>query len=49
MSIWYDIKNSEDVSLSEDGKSLQVCFDSDHNGNIWVDIPLELITPLLKL
>ena len=48
MSIWYDIKDSEDLSLSLDGKDLHVNFDGDHNGNIYVAIPLELIEPLLK-
>ncbi len=43
MSKWHDITDKDDVSISEDGKSLQICFDSDHNGNIWVEIPLELL------
>lgn len=46
MSMWYEIKDKDDVSLSEDGKSLQVNFDSNHNGNIWVEIPLEFIDRL---
>lgn len=49
MSIWYDIKDKEDVSLSDDGKSLQINFDSDHNGNIWVEVPLEFIDQLREL
>jgi hypothetical protein len=46
MSIWYEIKDKEDINLSDDGKSLQINFDSDHNGNIWVEVPLELIDQL---
>jgi len=43
MSKWHDITDQEDVSLSEDGTELQVCFDSDHDGNIWVAIPIEFV------
>lgn len=48
MSTWYEIKDKDDVSLSDDGKSLHVNFDGDQNGNIWVEIPLEFIAPLLN-
>jgi hypothetical protein len=48
MSIWYEIKDKEDVHLSDDGKELQINFDSDHNGNIWVSVPIELINNLIK-
>ena len=43
MSKWHDITDKDDVSISEDGNSLQICFDSDYDGNIWVEIPLELL------
>lgn len=49
MSLWYEITDEEDVSLSEDGKHLQVNYDSDKNGNLWVEIPLEFIERLMKL
>ncbi len=44
MNIWYNIKDKEDISLSDDGKELHVNFDSDFNGNKYVSIPLHLIT-----
>lgn len=48
MSLWYTIKDKEDVSLSLDGKSLDVCFSGDdHNGNIYVEIPIEYIKEAL--
>lgn len=48
MSIWYEITDNEDISLSDDGKCLQINFDSNHNGNIWVEVSLELIDQLRK-
>ena len=48
MSIWYDIKDKEDLSLSLDGKDLHVNFDGDDNGNIYVAIPLELIESVIN-
>ncbi|KKN63239.1 hypothetical protein LCGC14_0503570 [marine sediment metagenome] len=43
MSLWIEIKKQEDVELSEDGKTIEVCYGADHNGNNYIDIPIELI------
>ena len=43
MSKWHDITDKDDISISDDGKDLHVCFDGDYDGNIWVSIPLELL------
>lgn len=43
MSKWHEVFNEDDVSISEDGKTLEIKFDTDHNGNIWVEIPLAFI------
>ena len=42
MSEWYEIKNQEDIELSEDGESIEVLF-----GNQYVDIPIEFIIKVL--
>lgn len=48
MSTWHEPK-IEDMSLSDDGKELQVCFDSDYNGNIWISLKVEDIKKVLKV
>lgn len=48
MSLWYEIKDKEDCNISEDGKMLQVNFDGDYNGNIWIEVPVKFIKDLLS-
>ena len=43
MSTWYEIKDQEDVKVSEDGKTIEVMFSNDRFGNNYVDIPIEFI------
>ncbi len=43
MSVWHEIKNQSDVELSDDGKTIEVCYGHDHNGNLYVDIPVEFV------
>lgn len=47
MSIRYQILESEDIELSEDGKEIEVLFKSDRNGNNYVDIPVDFVKGLL--
>ena len=47
MSEWYEIKNQEDIELSEDGESIEVLFNSNKFGNQYVDIPIEFIIKVL--
>ncbi len=47
MSEWFEIKDPEDVELSDDGKAVQVMFDTDNNGNRYVEIPVEMLVKLL--
>lgn len=48
MSLWKQIKNQEDVELSEDGKTIEVLYEFDHNGNNYIEIPVEFIKNVLK-
>ena len=49
MSIWYDIKKTDEVNVSEDGKTLDILFDSkDYNGATYVQVPLERVKEVLK-
>jgi hypothetical protein len=43
MSIWYKVEDREDVNLSADGKTIDVNFSGDDNGNIYVEIPIEFL------
>lgn len=47
MSIWYKVKEQEDVELSVDGKTLDVCFLEDHNGGNYVEIPIEFVKKVM--
>jgi len=53
MSNWKEIKDIEDVEISQDRKSLEVFIGKDENGNNYVEIPVSLImqkiTELTKL
>jgi len=42
MSEWYK-PEKEDVSLSDDGTTLDVCITANDNGNIWAEIPVEYL------
>lgn len=48
MSKWYDVTDKEDISLSEDGTEIHICFDDDYMGAIYVSVPTEMIKNLLK-
>jgi len=41
------IKKQEDVELSEDGKTLEVLYEFDYNGNNYIDIPIEFVQQAL--
>ena len=43
MSKWHEVIDNDNVGISEDGEKLQVKFDTDHDGNVWVEIPLNFI------
>jgi len=47
MSLWYEIKNKDDVELSEDGTEVDVLFNSDGFGNQYISIPVEFLVELL--
>lgn len=48
MSIWYEIKDIEDVEISNDGKTLEVLYHTDNQGNWYVDIPIEFVKQRLE-
>ena len=48
MSIWYDIKDKEDLDFSLDGKDLHINFGVDQNGSHYVSISLEMIKEKIK-
>ena len=48
MSIWKQV-DEEDVELSEDGKTIDICIGADQFGNNYLEVPVELILKLLKV
>ena len=49
MSIWYEIKNPEDIEISEDGKTVEILIGTDYSGNIYVEIPVKILRQKLGL
>lgn len=43
MSIWHQVKEIDDIEVSEDKKTLDILFRGDNNGNEYIEIPLEFI------
>lgn len=48
MSIRHEIKDFDDLDISDDGTEIEVLFSHNHNGNQYVDIPIEMIVELLE-
>jgi len=48
MSIRYEIKDFDDLDISDDGTEMEVLFNHTHNGNNYVDIPIEMVLDLLR-
>jgi hypothetical protein len=44
MSRWYEAKK-EDIVLDEDGKTLDIYIFTDDSGNVYLEIPLEVLRP----
>jgi hypothetical protein len=47
MSKWYKVEDAEDVEISEDGKTVEVMFNTDYAGNCYVEIPVEMLNKQL--
>ena len=47
MSTWYEPKK-EEMDITEDGKELHVCFDSDYSGAIWISLKVADVKKLFK-
>ena len=48
MSVWYEIKDIEDIDMSRDGKEMEINFDSNEWGNVYVTIPIKLILEIIE-
>ena len=47
MSEWYEVKDADDIEISEDGKFVDILFDTNDFGNCYVIVPVEMIVKLL--
>jgi hypothetical protein len=43
MSTWIKIEDSEDVEIDEELETIDVLYLTDHNGNNYIEIPIEYI------
>ena len=48
MSKWFEITDKEELSMSDDGTEIHICFDDDYSGAIYVSVPTEMIKELLE-
>ena len=47
MSEWFEVKDPQKVDLSDDGKFVHILFQTNRNGNRYVEVPVELLVKLL--
>ena len=47
MSEWYEVKDPDDVDLSDDKKFVHILFDTDYFGSRYVEVPVEILVKLL--
>lgn len=45
MSIWHTVDSKEDIAI--DGDKINILYDSDYNGNMYVEIPLEIMRQII--
>jgi len=48
MSEWFEIKDQDDVDLSEDGKRIEILIGYNEFGNQYIEVPIKFITRVLK-
>lgn len=47
MSEWFEVKKADNVDLSDDGKFFHILFQTNRNGNRYVEVPVEILVKLL--
>jgi len=48
MSEWIEIDDKDDVSLSDDGTTIDILYNFDENGNKYIEVPVKWVKELLK-
>jgi hypothetical protein len=49
MSIWHTVKDIDDVQVSDDKTTLEILFNSDYNGNNYVEVPIDFVLQRLRM
>ena len=49
MSEWWQVKDPDDVDVSDDGETLDVLFNTNYAGNCYVEIPIEFVKKALGI
>jgi len=47
MSEWFEVKDKDNVELSDDGKFVDIMFDTNDFGNRYVEVPVGMLVKLL--
>jgi len=48
MSIWHEVKDKDNIAISEDKETIEIMFREDCNGGNYVDIPIKFIEEILS-
>jgi len=48
MSEWFKVEDDFNVSVDNDGEMLDVMFDTNYQGTVYVEIPIEFVRKALK-
>ena len=48
MSTWKEIPD-EDVTLSDDGKTIEILYETDNSGNNYIEISVEHVREILNI
>jgi len=48
MSEWYKVRNYANIELSDDKLFVEILFDTDCNGNRYLEVPVEMLVRLFS-
>ena len=49
MSFWTEITDPEDIDLSEDGREVHICYNTDNQGAYYISVDREMLLKAIKI
>ena len=46
MSEWYEVKDADNIVLSDDKFFVEILFDTNYNGNRYVEVPVDMLVKI---